>query len=231
MYRFDGDVGRWLLDCQDQGTLSLLQGESLRVLDVGGGHGQNIDAVTGAGHDLTVLGSDHGARKLIKHAVAEGRVAFEIGSFLSIPFDDRSFDALISYRMMCHIHDVDGFMDELCRVADQHVIVDFPPSMSFNILYGLTFWAKQKAEKNTREYRVFSEQALYREFEMRGFILESTYKQFFFPMVLHRVMRLKPLSVVLEKAARVTGLTRLFGSPVIACFVRSTAASGPESRA
>ena len=229
MSRFDGVVGRWLLDCQDQGTLALLKGDALRVLDVGGGHGQNVEAITGAGHDLTVLGSDHGARKLIEDDVADGRIAFETGSFLSIPFDDRSFDALISYRMMCHIHDVDGFMDELSRVADQRVVVDFPPSMSFNILYSLTFWAKKRAEKNTREYRVFSEKALYREFEKRGFILESTYKQFFFPMVLHRIMRLKSLSTVLEEAARFIGVTRLFGSPVIACFVRSTAVTPPEN--
>ena len=29
MSRFDGEVGRWLLDCQDHGTLTLLQGEDL----------------------------------------------------------------------------------------------------------------------------------------------------------------------------------------------------------
>ena len=220
MSRFDGVVGRWLLDCQDRGTLALLQGDALRVLDVGGGHGQNVEAITRAGHDLTVLGSDHGARQLIERDVAAGRVTFETGSFLAMPFDDRSFATLISYRMMCHIHDVDGFIDELCRVADQRVIVDFPPAMSFNILYGLTFWAKKKAEKNTREFRIFSERALYEEFESRGFNLESTYKQFFFPMVLHRIMRLKPLSVALENFASFTRLTRFFGSPVIACFVR-----------
>ena len=220
MSRFDGVVGRWLLDCQDLGTLALLHGDALRVLDVGGGHGQNVDVITKAGHDLTVLGSDHGARQLIEHDVATGRVAFETGSFLAIPFDDRSFDVLISYRMMCHIHDVDSFIDELVRVADKRVIVDFPPKMSFNVLYDLTFWAKKKAEKNTREFRIFSEKALYEEFEKRGFKLESTYKQFFFPMVIHRIMRLKPLSVALEKTARFAGFTRFFGSPVIACFIR-----------
>jgi hypothetical protein len=39
-------------------------------------------------------------------------------------------------------------------------------------------------------------------------------------MALHRALKCRPLSAGLEAAARVAGLTRLFGSPVIASMAR-----------
>jgi hypothetical protein len=40
-------------------------------------------------------------------------------------------------------------------------------------------------------------------------------------MVLHRVLRCRPLSAAMEAGSRVLGLNRAFGSPVIAKMVRT----------
>lgn len=220
--RFDGAVGKWLLQCQDRCTRELLRGRSLNILEVGGGHGQNVEVITAAGHQLTVLGSDQRTEKRIADAVASRRVAFTTGNFLSLPFENRSFDAVISYRTLCHMHSLDRFMDELARVADRYIIVDFPVRLSCNALYGLTFWAKRRVERNTREFRIFSEQALCGEFRERGFAVDRTCKQFFLPMVVHRMLGRRGLSETVERIARGCALTRIFGSPVVACFERAS---------
>ena len=46
--------------------------------------------------------------------------------------------------------------------------------------------------------------------------------QFFLPMVLHRMIGRRGISAALEGLCRGLGLTRLWGSPVIALFVPDT---------
>jgi hypothetical protein len=63
---------------------------------------------------------------------------------------------------------------------------------------------------------MFSHRQIEESFAANGFSLARRRPEFFFPMVLHRTMRLRAFSALLETCARCTGLTSLFGSPVIA---------------
>ena len=108
----------------------------------------------------------------------------------------------------------------MCRTAEHAVIVDYPVWFSFNFLSPILFSIKRKLEGNTRTYTLFSSHEVRREFRKHGFRLSSLKKQFFFPMGLHRTLKNPILSRRLEAAARMLGLTRLFGSPIVAKFVR-----------
>ena len=56
--RFEGDVGRYFLDQQAAITLKFLDDSpGVRVLDVGGGHGQLTAPLAEQGFDITVTGS------------------------------------------------------------------------------------------------------------------------------------------------------------------------------
>ena len=112
---------------------------------------------------------------------------------------------------------------ELCRVSDHAVVIDYPVWLSVNILTPLLFFVKRKIEGNTRTYRMFSTLELQREFKKHGFRLEQAKKQFVWPMALHRMLKSIPLSRNLEAPMRWLGITRLFGSPVVAKFVREQA--------
>ncbi len=52
-------------------------------------------------------------------------------------------------------------------------------------------------------------------YELITFFLAERYPQFFVPMVLHRAFKSHSFSSFMEKLARLSGLTNLFGSPVI----------------
>ena len=86
MSRFSGPVGKWLLSLQATGTRKLLPATRSKVLDVGGGHGQNIGVITADGHPLTVLGSEGSSSSLIRPFIDSGDVTFQVGSLIDIPF-------------------------------------------------------------------------------------------------------------------------------------------------
>jgi len=219
--RFGRRVGVWFLQCQKEATRKLLTGTSLDVLDVGGGHGQNIGIVKELGHSLTILGSDGSSTEIIQDAISNNEITYKSGNLLALPFDDRSFDVVISYRTFSHMDQWGDFIGELSRVAKSTVIIDYPSNCSFNILYNVLFFLKKKFESNTREYNSFSSRTIEQYFEKNHFSLDSHYKQFFLPMALHRKLDIRPFSESSEKLFQLLKLTTLFGSPVIASFKRS----------
>jgi hypothetical protein len=100
-------------------------------------------------------------------------------------------------------------------VAEDRVVVDYPARMSVNVVAETFFGWKKKVEKNTRTYALFQHREVREVFEANGFTVTRRHPQFFWPMVVHRMLKRPKLSQGLENAARLLGLTRLFGSPVV----------------
>lgn len=220
--RFAGPAGQWMLAVQERLTLSLLRpyGGELSILDVGGGHGQLALPLCREGHRVTVLGSSEECARRIRPALDSGRCRFQVGNVIALPFPDRSFDLAISFRLLTHCGRWPKLVSELCRVAREGVIVDYPTSQSINRLAPKLFAAKKKVEANTRTWRLFTHSEVQRVFTEQGFTRARLKKQFFLPMVLHRMLKCRPLSAGLEAAGRGLGLTRLAGSPVIGLYRR-----------
>ena len=217
--RFAGPAGAWMLAVQERITLRLLRGlEGGRVLDVGGGHGQLALPLVRDGWNVTVLGSDDSCRHRIRAAVESGACRFLTGNVIALPFPDQAFDVVLCFRLLTHCERWPELVRELCRVARQAVIVDYPTSQSLNAVAPALFGAKKKFEKNTRTWALFRHRQVLAEFARNGFAPAAVRKQFFVPMVLHRMLKCRPLSAVLEAVCRALGLTRLWGSPVIARF-------------
>lgn len=193
--------------------LSKLLPETGKALDVGGGHGQIAPLLREKGFDVTVLGSSSFAFQQL--AKLESDVRRKRGTLLPIEERSNSYSLVTSFRIVCHIENWQEYIGELCRVSSDAVIIDYPSSKSINAIAELLFKFKKGIEKNTRDFLVFTDKEIEREFSKHGFKVERTARQFFFPMVLHRAMKNPKLSQTLEKMAKVCGLTRYFGSPVI----------------
>jgi ubiquinone/menaquinone biosynthesis C-methylase UbiE len=225
--RFAGPTGQWMLSVQERLALSLIKpyGGSRSILDVGGGHGQLALPLCRNGHRVTVLGSSEECARRIRPTLDSGRCRFRVGNVVSLPFPDRAFDLAISFRLLTHCGRWPILISELCRVARQAVIVDYPTSQSVNRLAPKLFEAKKKVEVNTRTWRLFTHDEVRRVFDEQGFKQARLKKQFLLPMVLHRMLKCRPVSAGLEAAFRAVGLTRLAGSPVIGCYRRAGADS------
>lgn len=220
--RFSGKVGEWFLRVQEKATLNMLsEWPDATILDVGGGHGQLTSPLLKQGYNVTVIGSDNSCQKRISHHLQDGQCRFETGNILELPFENESFDIVLSFRLVPHVENWPKLIMELTRVARKAVIVDYPTLKSINYLTPMLFKLKKRIERNTRHYRSFYEKELLEYFTKNGFVRKSRYAEFFLPMVLHRAFKLPIFSTLVEGVFRGVGLTPLFGSPVVLKMVRS----------
>jgi SAM-dependent methyltransferase len=222
--RFSGDAGSYLLRVQDDGLRTLFEharsgDRILSALDVGGGHGQLIEALLDICNDVTILGSNQlCAQRLLNGPYAE-KVAYRSAELLALPYDDRSIDLVTSIRLLAHMTHWHVLIAELCRVAARYVIVDYPTLMGVNALSLAAFPLKRAIERDTRVYRSFWPFQINRIFIRHGFRRCVVYKQFTAPMALHRLLGAHMVRP--EEAMRRIGMTRLIGNPVLALFERT----------
>lgn len=221
--RFSGPVGDWFLSVQEHATLRMLaEYPHVRVLDVGGAHGQIAPALLRHGYHVTVLGSHESSQAHIQGLLKTGRCEFRAGNLLALPFPDREFPVVIAYRLLSHVPNWKQFISELTRVAGQAVIIDYASKRSLNAAAPLLFGIKRYLEGDTRPFQRFSQSELANEVRPYGFIPRDRVAQYFFPMAMHRLLGMPHLSSCLEQLARRAGLSERFGSPVILKFIRST---------
>ena len=214
--RFSGTVGDWFLRVQEQATLRMLPpGNGAAILDVGGGHGQLTEAFLRHGYDVTVLGSAEVCQQRIRHLLDAPRCTFRVGNILELPYPDRAFDVVASYRLLPHVTQWPALVAELTRVARRMVVVDYPTLYSVNVMTPLLFRLKKRVEGNTRPYTLFKERDLVSVFQAHGFERTQRYAEFFLPMALHRMLKAPKLSSAAERLCRVSGLSPLLGSPVV----------------
>jgi SAM-dependent methyltransferase len=217
--RFSGPVGAWMLAVQERAVRGLLgASDGASVLDVGGGHAQLALPLAEAGFRVTVLGSAAVCARRLQPAIDAGRVRFVAGDLLALPFPDRSFDFVVSVRLLSHCERWPQLVAELCRVARRAVVIDYPTLESINRVAPALFGAKRRLEGNTRTFTLFTHREVAEAFSSRGFPTAGRVGQFFLPMVLHRALRCRSCSSALETASRALGLTGRWGSPVIARF-------------
>jgi SAM-dependent methyltransferase len=215
--RFTGGVGRWFVATQSRITLGLLRAlpAGASILDVGGGHAQIAPPLIEAGYEVTVVGSDPVCSARLEPWIAQGRCRFEAVDLQRLPYLDASFDAVVCLRLLAHSINWTGLVRELCRVSRRSVIVDYPSTRSANAFSTHLFTMKRGIELNTRRFLVFSPREVNAAFSHAGFSVRGERPQFLIPMVLHRLSNRPVISKAAEAPARLLGLTRWFGSPII----------------
>lgn len=220
--RFSGPTGAWMLQVQERIVVRLLSESSTKtVLDVGGGHGQLAGPLCRNGYAVTVLASSDSCKRRVAGLVDAGQCRFQVGNVVRMPFSDRAFDAVVCVRLLPHCGAWPALIAELCRVAAKAVVVDYPTTRSLNRIAPAFFGAKKQIEGNTRTWRMFSPAEIRNEFAKHGYQPEKQVGQFFFPMVLHRMLKCRPLSAAMEGVSRLTGLNAWLGSPVIVKMVKA----------
>lgn len=214
--RFRGKTGAWMLDVQTRLTRRLLAGIPRgTLLDVGGGHGQLAHPLAADGWKVTVLGSAPSCEHRVRDLTSSSRATFVVGNVIDLPFPDKSFDAVICFRLLTHCGQWERLVKELCRVSRGPVVCDYPTSQSVNAIAPMFFAAKKRLERNTRHWRLFRHREVTGAFAAAGAEIEARRKQFALPMALHRALKCAALSAFLEGCCRAVGLTALCGSPVI----------------
>lgn len=126
------------------------------VLDIGGGHAQLAKPLIENGYDVTVTGSDDRCGTRLKQNIPSGKYTYITFNSLHLPFEDRSFDVVLSFRLLPHITEWQQLISEMCRISKQCVVFDYPDKRCSNIMYKQLFPIKNKLEKSTRPFMLFS---------------------------------------------------------------------------
>lgn len=215
--RFGGPIGRLIAEEQEQVIARFLAPVAgRRVLDVGTGTGRAAIALASRGASVTAV--DASAEML---AVAERRakeagvpVAFARGDAHGLDFADRSFDAVVCLRVLMHAPGWQGSLAELCRVARERVVFDYPALFSAAALQAGLRRALSAFGARVEAYRVFPERRVRAALEQNGFRIVESHRQFVLPIALHKLLGSAPATRRTERVLSRMGLNRLAGSPV-----------------
>ena len=214
--RFAGPAGQFFLKTQEKAFQRVLPRRPVStVLDVGGGHGQLVPIFLERNCELTVLGSDESTHRRVREAFPDAKIIYDTGDVLNLPYEDNSFDIVVSVRLISHIEAWETLLKEFCRVARHSVLIDYPSWISMNALTPLLFPMKKSLEGNTRTYKSFFRWDISRELRLHDFKVSYTWNQFLLPMFLHRTLNGARWLQGVEHALRALGLTALLGSPVV----------------
>jgi len=233
--RFAGGVGSWMLERQSTGVQRLLgdavAGQSdrpLRILDVGGGHGQLTAALLAAGHEVFVHGSDSSCFAKVKRdfGEADGFQGCVAASLWRLPFADNSFDVVIGVRLLAHVRAWQALLAEMTRVSRRWVLLEFARTheLGERKLGRVWFNLKKRIERSTRPFYTYDEHAVRHALSDLGFVARSVDAQFALPVLLHRVMHAPMVSRAAEAMLTKLGAGVAHRSPVLLLAERGSAA-------
>jgi len=215
--RFSGPIGRLIADTQEQQIAAFLAPlEGRRVLDVGTGTGRAAIALARRG--AIVTGVDASAEMLqvaARRAADAGvAVAFARGDAHHLDFADRSFDAVVCLRVLMHTPDWRASLLELCRVAAERVVFDYPSLYSAAAIQAVTRRIGHMVNPSVEAYRVFSPSSVAAVLAEAGFHVAGDHRQFVLPIALHKRVNSEAWTRRVETLMERAGLMRLLGSPV-----------------
>src|SRR4030095_3465456 len=120
----------------------------------------------------------------------------------------------VCFRVLMHVPDWQRCLSELCRVADQRIVFDYPALASTATIPAM--WRKNARQtgQNVEAYRVFRSGAIAGELARHGFRIAAVHKQFVLPIAFHKLMASAGFTKPVEGALAGMGLLRLAGSPV-----------------
>jgi SAM-dependent methyltransferase len=215
--RFSGPIGRLVAETQAREILSFLAPiAGRRILDVGTGTGRAAIALAKAGAVVTGIDA---SREMLAVAARRAReegatVSFAVGDAHRIDFPDRSFDAVVCLRVLMHTPDWRASLTELCRVAADRVVFDYPSLFSVAALQAGVRRVTHRFDPSVEAYRVFAPSAVARALAAAGFRVTAAHRQFVLPIALHKRIGSEKWTAGVEGLLARLGLMRAFGSPV-----------------
>jgi ubiquinone/menaquinone biosynthesis C-methylase UbiE len=215
--RFGGPIGELVAETQAS-VIVRMAGEvrGRPILDVGTGTGRAALLMARGGAEVTgVDASEQMLAVARERARAAGRaITFIHRDAHALEFPDRSFDVVVSLRMLMHSPRWREALSELCRVASRRVIFDYPSSRSVARLQSISRRISARLGAKTEPYRVFADAEIRAALDGFGFEVRDLHRQFVLPIALHKTIGSRKLTTTVEAILERAGLLRRFGSPV-----------------
>jgi ubiquinone/menaquinone biosynthesis C-methylase UbiE len=177
-----------------------------RVLDVGTGTGRAALVLAHGGAIVTAVdpSPEMLAAARVRAAAESVHITFRAGDAHALDFRDRAFDVAVALRLLNELHDWRQGIAELCRVAGQLVIVDYPSSRARVLLRGSGNGAAARP----------TDRSVAEALATAGFRVRSVHRQFVLPRALHDLVGSRRFTQLAERLLERVGTTKVIGSPV-----------------
>ena len=216
--RFSGPIGELIAKSQARVLANMVGRINDReMLDVGTGTGRAAFILALGGAKVTAVDASEEMLAIARQRAAEqmlSTIKFQRGDAHALDFGDRSFDVVVSFRMLMHTPQWKRCVAELCRVAERLVVVDYPSATSVALFESLARRGMHAAGIKTEPYRVFTHKTITQAFDRNGFRIRSVHRQFVLPITFHKAIRSRRFTLWSENLLDHTGLLKPFGSPV-----------------
>ena len=215
--RFGGPIGDLIASTQARvlaGLIGTIRDRA--ILDVGAGTGRAALLLARAGANVTALDASSEMLAVARRrATEEGvTVRFLVGDAHALDFPARSFDVAVSLRVIMHTPQWRQCIGELCRVANQLVVVDYPSAHGVAAIESTARRVAHAAGFETEAYRVFTDRAVADAFSRHGFRIRAVHRQFVLPIAFHKAIGSRRFTIATETLLERAGFLRFFGSPV-----------------
>ena len=186
------------------------------ILDVGTGTGRAALLLARNGARVTGVDASDAMLAVARRRAADERVeaTFRTGDAHALEFPDRSFDVAVSLRVLMHTPDWRRCIEELCRVANGLVVIDYPSAFSFAVVESIWRKLAQAVGGRAEPYRVFRPRTVEDALARNGFRVRSAHRQFVLPILFHKAIGSRTFTMATEGALARIGLLRFLGSPV-----------------
>ena len=214
---FGGPIGQLIVEMQERVLFDFLGDvHNASVLDVGTGTGRAALAIAKRGAHVTGVDASAEMLKVAQKHAEDASLNIKIlrGDAHALDFADQSCDVVVSLRMLMHTPDWRRCIGEMCRVARQRVIFDYPPLISFAAFQTAARKAAQLAGRRVEAYHVIRTSAVRSVLHLNGFEIIKSHRQFVLPIAIHKLIGLPRITTNSERALAAIGLLRLMGSPV-----------------
>ena len=215
--RFGGPIGRIVAREQARVIADFVGDvEGRTILDVGTGTGRAALQMARGGARVTGIDASEEMLAVARQRASEEHLAvtFTVGDAHQLDFPDKSFDVVISLRVLMHAPAWRACLGELCRVATSLVVVDYPSARSFALFQAMARRVIHACGGRTEPYRVLRDRAVAAELARAGFRVRSVHRQFFLPIAVHKGIGSPRFTTASRVVFERLGLLRLFGSPV-----------------
>lgn len=215
--RFGGPIGQFFKTYQEALLNTYLPDVTgMSILDLGAGTGRtSIPLSLRGGHVIAADASFPMLRVAMKNAQeASAPISGIRADAHCLPFEDRCFDVVVCFRMIMHVVNWTSTLAEICRIANQAIVLDFPPRSGFAGLAPLLHPMLRRIKRDHQSYHVFRDVDVIQALEKNGFSVTSIDRHVVLPFGFHRAIGSLPFTRHSEAFLRSLGLTRRFGAPV-----------------
>jgi len=221
--KYGGRFGKYLKGREIATFKSMIDPDCKSILDIGSGTGKLSIQMNNDSYQIVSLDSSYEMVEFTKSNAIGSGVEYlpVVCDANSICFYDRVFDCVVASRLFMHLSEWEIGLAEICRVSKKTIVFDFPSAISPSLIDSIFKRAKKLFISDTICYKTFLVSRMLKELKNNDFSLVEIKKEYFLPLLAHRILNNPKFSQKIEHFFKKTGLTSIFGSTVIIKAVRN----------